>query len=272
MEHEKLSALIDALEKGTKVHISIVFLNHYGNDMTARPLTYSIHNTAVCNAAKSAPGGLDSCIRCRNIVLEKCIRYQKSFGGLCAKGVYEYCRPVIKDGIVVSVIFVGNILMDNVHQRLKLRQHVKTSLLKTMEQDFTVEECIRIANLIETYILFLLDLYGDTREKPFNSLIENIKTYIEENLLQEISMDNLASFFGYNKKYLGRLFKEKTGVSISEYCNNRRVSIAKKLLSNSSLHIADIAGQCGFNNVTYFNRAFKKITGLSPKGYRSRNK
>ena len=248
------------------------FFKQYGNNMTDRPLTYSIHNTAVCNMLKSTPSGLDSCIRCRTIVLKKCIRYQKSFGGLCVKGVYEYCRPVIKDGIVVAVIFVGNILMDNVHQRLKLHKHVETSLFKTMEQNFTEEDCIRIANLIETYILFLLEQYGDTHKKPFNSLIVNIKNYIEENLLQEVSMDSLASFFGYNKKYLGRLFKANTGMSISEYCNNRRISIAKKLLSDSSLHIADIAGQCGFNNVTYFNRAFKKITGLSPKEYRSRNK
>lgn len=268
MAHETLSGFIKALEKGTNVHISVVFMNHYGNAMTRRPFSQSIHATAVCDAAKSLPGGRDSCIRCRNIVLAKCVRYQKSFGGLCAKGVYEYCRPVIKNGVVVAVVFVGNILMDNVHQRLRLRQHVKSSLLKTMEQDFTEAECVRVANLMETYILFLLDQYGDSGEKSFHSLIENVKIYIEENLLQEISMEHLATFFGYNEKYLGRLFKAKTGQSISEYCNIRRVSIAKKLLRTSRQRIADIAGQCGFNNVTYFNRIFKKVTGQSPQEYR----
>lgn len=272
MVHEKLSGLIEALEKGTKVHISVVFLNHYGNDMTRRPFSQSIHATAVCDAAKAVPGGRDSCIRCRNIVLEKCVRYKKSFGGLCAKGVYEYCRPVVKNGKVVAVVFVGNILMDNVHQRLKLRKHVKPSLLKTMERDFTEADCVRVANIMESYIVFLLEQYGDTMEQAFNSLIENIKIYIEEHLLQEISMEQMAAFFGYNEKYLGRLFKSKTGQSISEYCNIRRVSIAKKLLRNSRQRISEIAGQCGFNNVTYFNRIFKKVTGQSPQMYRDAGK
>jgi len=272
MAHENLSSFITTLEKGTKVHISVVFLNHYGNEMTRRPFSQSIHATAVCDAAKSVPGGRDSCIRCRNIVLRKCVRYKKSFGGLCAKGVYEYCRPVIKNGNVVAVVFVGNILMDSVHQRLKLRKHVKPSLLRTMEPDFTPAECVRVANIMETYILFLLEQYGDTMEKSFSALIENVKIYIEENLLQDISMTHLATFFGYNEKYLGRLFKAKTGQSISEYCNIRRVSIAKKLLRNSRQRISDIAGQCGFNNVTYFNRIFKKITGQSPQTYRDEGK
>ena len=272
MAHETLSNLINALEKGTNIHISVVFMNHYGNHMTRRPFSQSIHATAVCDAAKSVPGGRDSCIRCRNIVLQKCIRYQKPFGGLCAKGVYEYCHPVIKNGNVIAVVFVGNILMDSVPQRAKLRKHIKPSLMKTMEQNFTEAECVRVANIMETYILFLLEQYGDTMEKSFSALIENLKIYIEENLLQDISMPQLATLFGYNEKYLGRLFKTKTGQSISEYCNTRRVSIAKKLLRTTRQRIADIAGQCGFNNVTYFNRIFKKVTGRSPQEYRDINK
>ena len=85
-------------------------------------------------------------------------------------------------------------------------------------------------------------------------------------------MTSLAATFNYNEKYLGRLFKAKTGQTISEYCNSRKIGNAKQLLKHSRLSISDIAAQTGFNNVTYFNRTFKKITGKSPQEYRRTRK
>ena len=78
--------------------------------------------------------------------------------------------------------------------------------------------------------------------------------------------------FNYNEKYLGRLFKTKTGQTVDEYRNRKKVDIAKGLLKKSRLSITDIAGQSGFNNVTYFNRIFKRITGRTPQEYRTQKR
>ena len=122
---------------------------------------------------------------------------------------------------------------------------------------------------MESYIHYLLDRYGESTQESFDVLIENIKSYIDENLLHDFSMADLSTVFNYNEKYLGRLFKQKTGNTIKEYCNIAKIKKARHLLQNSNLSIADIAGQVGYNNVTYFNRIFKRITGLSPQAYRS---
>jgi len=128
---------------------------------------------------------------------------------------------------VVAVVFVGNILADDEKQRLRLQKVVGTKLLKTMQRGFSAQQCAQTAELTAGYILFLLQQYGLTEKDAFTPLLENIKSYIEENMLYDFSMDTLSSAFNYSEKYLGRLFKAKTGYSVIEYRNILRVESAK---------------------------------------------
>lgn len=270
MEYSNLSNLISALEYGTNLHISIVFLNRYGNEKTRLPKEQKIHTCPICDMAKTTPEGFAACFRCRNTALKWCIRHKRSFGGFCVKGVYEYCRPVVRDSVVLAVIFIGNILTDSERQHFILRKHVKTSLLKTMQINFTEDDCVCTADVLESYIMFLLDKYGEISQEPTDALIENIKNYITENLLYDFSMLDLSAVFNYNEKYLGRLFKSKVGCTIKEYCHAHKIEEAKNLLKTSNFSITDISILSGFNNVSYFNRIFKRITGISPRQYRTK--
>lgn len=271
MQYNKLTNFISSLEYGTNLHINIVFLNRYGNEMTRLPKEQTIHTCPICDTAKSTPDGFSACFRCRNTVLKRCIQHKKSFGGFCIKGVYEYCRPVVRGAEVLSVIFIGNILTNNDEQLFKLRGHFDKSLLETMQLNFSEKDCVQTADLLESYILHLLNKYGDTSCQPTDTLIENIKNYIAENLLYDFPISDLSAVLNYNEKYLGRLFKSKTGYTIKEYCNTSKIEKAKALLKSTQLHISEVATKSGFNNVTYFNRVFRKLTGLSPRNYRYKN-
>lgn len=264
-----LNKLISSIEYGTNLHISVVFLNRYGNEKTRLSKEQTIHSCPVCDAAKSSSNGFASCFRCRNAVLKWCVRRKKSFGGFCVKGVYEYCRPVIYNSDVAAVIFIGNILTDIKLQHSILQKHINPSLLKTMQKNFTEEDCCRTADVLENYILHLLDKYGESSAEPTDTLIDNIKNYVNENLMYDFSMTDLSVVFNYNVKYLGRLFKSKTGFTVKEYCCVCKIEKAKILLKTTSLTIIDISAQSGFNNVSYFNRMFKRITGISPSQYRT---
>jgi len=270
MEYSNLSNFISALEYGTNLHISVVFLNHYGNEKTRLPEEQTIHSCAVCNMAKNTPEGFVACFRCRNTVLKWCIQHKRALGGFCIKGVYEYCRPVVRGEEVLSVIFIGNILTDSEAQCFRLSKYFDESLLETMQTNFSEKACIQTADLLESYMLLLMDKYGDTLRQPTDALIENIKSYIAENLMYDFSMSDLSDVFNYNGKYLGRLFKSKTGCSIKEYCNTSKIEKAKTLLKSSQMQISEVSTKSGFNNVTYFSRVFRKLTGLSPQNYRSR--
>lgn len=259
MESSTLNKMISALEYGTRLHISVVFQSGFGNRETRLPQHQKIHTCPVCDAAKETPEGLAACFRCRSTVLKWCIRHQRPLGGLCRNGVYEYCRPVLRGGETAAVIFIGNILREGGYAG---------PLAGTMEPNFSTADCLRIADVLESCIGLLLEKYGDTPDPGGDALLENIRDYLEENLLLDLSMAELASVFGYNEKYLGRLFKAKTGLSVKEYCNRARIGLSKKLLTAGSLPVAEVATRSGFNNITYFNRVFRRITGLSPGQYR----
>lgn len=267
MDHSTLSTLITELERGTNVHISIAFLENCGNRKTLCTHSQMIHDRPVCLSVKHALGGLSSCYRCRMRVQQAVIRHRKSIGGICPNGVYEYCRPVVYDDRVISVIFVGNVLTDNPEQHRRLARLEDKSLPQTMARDVTPADCVSIADILESYIVFLFDRYG-IENKTYDPLMENIKAYIRENLAYNFSMAELASAFNYTEKYLGRLFKARTGQSIKEYCNTAKVAQARGLLSDTQLSIAAIAERVGFSSIAYFDRVFSRVAGLTPQQYR----
>ena len=191
--------------------------------------------------------------------------------GLCINGVYEYCRPIVYNDRVICVIFIGNILPAEPEHRKKMEAWLGAELLETMEQNFELEDCIKIADVLESYITFLFDRYG-MDDQDFDPLTENIKNYIRENLTYGFSMEELADTFNYTPKYLGIIFKQRTGKTIKEYCNYLKVEQAKSLLVDTDTSIESIASQVGFNSVTYFDKIFHKTAGLSPRVYRSTSK
>lgn len=268
MEHAMLSSLITALEKGNKIHITIAFLNHCGNRKTKCTYNQTVHDRPVCRTIKKSPEGMAGCARCRNMVQKTVTRYRKTIAGFCVNGVYEYCRPVIYNDQVICVIYIGNILTQSEKQRNMLMSRVREELLETMDQSFTPEDCDRTADILESYICFLFDRYG-IENKTFDPLVENIKTYIRENLTYGISMTELAAAFNYTPKYLGRLFKARTGESIHQYRNRLKVNQAKTMLTETNSSVERIAAEAGFNSMTYFDRVFCKLTGMSPNAYRS---
>lgn len=269
MEKIGLNHLIDALEQGTKIHINVEFFNNYGNRLTHRTHSQVVHDSPACIAAKAMPQGLSECYRCRRIVVKKARHYRKSFGGYCFRGIYEYCRPIIFEDQFVGVIFIGNILTQDPEQRRRLECFADPEILYSMEQNYTPADCARTADIIENYITFLFEKYGNDN-KNYDPLLENIKSYIRENMAYDISLSELANIFSYNEKYLGQLFKARSGYTVKEYCNMIRVDRAKHLLAQTKQSIANIAQQLGFSNVTYFDRVFRKITGVSPREYRTR--
>jgi two-component system response regulator YesN len=99
-----------------------------------------------------------------------------------------------------------------------------------------------------------------------------MKNYIEANLEYKIDITMLADIFHYNEKYLGRMFKRKTGYTFSEYINQRRIERGREMLLKNNDTVINISSKVGFNNVTYFNRQFKRFYGMTPSEYRQKIK
>lgn len=271
MEHSNLYELIQCLQYGTNLHIGVLFFNNYGNEKCQLPVSHTIHSREVCNEMKSrGKREFKRCFSCRNLAIKKAMATQKPFGGICINGVYEYTHPVVVQGDVACMIYVGNILEETKgYEKLGKQLGEKLHLVDTMERDFSYQKCVALANIVESYIRFLLDKY-DYRNKTTNPLIDNIKNYLLANLEYDIEVSHITAIFHYNQQYLGRLFKKETGLSIREFVLEQRLEHARILLENSNDMVIEIANRVGFNNVTYFNRQFKRKYSITPSQYRDK--
>lgn len=101
----------------------------------------------------------------------------------------------------------------------------------------------------------------------FDSLNDMI-SYIEDNLDKEIEYEALSKIMGYSTYHIQRLFLMVANVSISEYIRCRRLSKAAHELLNEDSKITDIAFKYGYSSSTSFNRAFKAFHGITPKDIR----
>ena len=266
MEYSNLRDLIAHLEYGTRLHIGVLFLGNYAFEALRPKQENTIHASAVCTEMKTRRGGFERCYLCRNTAIEKACREKRAFGGLCINGVYEYVHPILENGEVVCVLFVGNILPPR-SEKIAHRLKDNGSLLATMEEQYSPSRCASLCALLESYIR-LLHLHAPKggEERWQEPLLENIKSYVESNLEYDVTLASLAQIFHYNEKYLGRWFKQKSGMSFHAYLNARRVEYAKRLLLDG--HPAALtAVRAGFNSVPYFNRVFKSMEKCTPSEF-----
>lgn len=104
----------------------------------------------------------------------------------------------------------------------------------------------------------------------YYEVLERAITYIEENLCNEVSAEDVAVSTGYSRCHLTRLFLAVLGESLSNYIIKRRMTIAAKDLLDTDKRVIDIAIEIGFQSSEAFSRAFKVIYGVSPVNYRKK--
>ena len=98
--------------------------------------------------------------------------------------------------------------------------------------------------------------------------IKSIIRYISTHYTEEITIDEIAGYCHYSPSHFMKFFKAHTGMSFINYLNDYRVTEARTMLANTTDSILDISLQCGFTNLSNFNRIFKRKYGISPRQMR----
>jgi len=100
-----------------------------------------------------------------------------------------------------------------------------------------------------------------------SNVIIRMQDYLNKNYDSNLKLDTLAKIFGYNSAYLGKLFKHETGENFNSYLDRVRIEKSKTFLLEN-MKVTDIAVRCGFHDIDYFSRKFKKYVGYSPSAYK----
>lgn len=136
--------------------------------------------------------------------------------------------------------------------------------------DALYEKAVRSVRDMMQYVRYLTEMtshYLNFAKEP-KSVVEQIRVFLDENYVREITRSDLAEIVYLNPDYISRLFKKEMGISISTYLLRKRVDTAKELLENTAMPINVISMHVGYSNFSYFTKIFRENTGMSPNEYR----
>lgn len=105
--------------------------------------------------------------------------------------------------------------------------------------------------------------------KHSNHYIRKVSDYIKTSYMREIHVEQIAASLNLDRRYLSRLFKEKTGQTIQEYLISVRMDEARRLLSEGR-SVSETALLCGYLDVCNFSKMFKRVCGVSPIQWKKR--
>ena len=94
--------------------------------------------------------------------------------------------------------------------------------------------------------------------------------YVHEHYREPLTNERLGEVFGFHKNYISATFREYTGMPLHKYLNSVRLSHALDMLNDRDTPVSEIARECGFCDVYYFSRYFRKSFGTSPTEYRKK--
>lgn len=128
------------------------------------------------------------------------------------------------------------------------------------------------AALFQLFYLLLLHRPSEPELPPIQEKsLEKLKIilkYIEEHYAEHLTVEDMAALCYYSKSHFMKFFKTHMGTGFIDYLNSYRLSLAERLLRTTGSPVLEIAADCGFENLSYFNRLFKRTYRLSPGAYR----
>ena len=167
---------------------------------------------------------------------------------------------------------------------LKLSGSMRTEIEQLYEKMY-LEFTSKGINYVELLRLSLCELllkihrfYQQNHASPESAvikyrhqLIPDCIQYLRENYSKKVTIEELSNNFFLSKSYLSSLFKKATGSGVVEYLQHIRIERACELLTNTTLSITEISTQVGYTDYRFFNKSFKKITGVTDHEYRKKN-
>lgn len=187
----------------------------------------------------------------------------------------DYLSSVVNEPILVSIFknrpeTFKHVIKLNCEESEAIR-----TLIGKMHTEMSNSSAYSIAAIGSYMQLLLISLYRSHRKcfplsginRSF-SLVMQVQKYIEEHILDQITLKAVAKLFYTDMYYLSHLFREVSGFTFKEYIILQRLSMAKDLLIHTNQNITDVAMNSGFGNVNHFIRIFKKQENMTPLQYR----
>lgn len=154
------------------------------------------------------------------------------------------------------------------------------SIMMAMEHSQNMERFSLFLKLLETLALapdqdkqkLVSDFYSPVLNDTNVKRIEIVRRWVQKNLHQKISLAEVASQIQMSAKTFSYFFKKNTGISFVQYTKELRIGLACQKLIQTDLSVLEICYDCGYNNLSNFNRQFLELKQATPSKFRKRFK
>lgn len=238
-----------------------------------------------CRSVRQSRYVDDLCLICDEKAVDIVTQTGKPYIYKCHFGFMEVLIPIIINGTVAAICFLGQIRSDN-NERSFDRICDK---IKNIDQDFyeslnfeklreqyesmkvmTTESVESLCRLIDSFVPVFV------QSGLVSTMKSNIKSefvyYVHKNINKHIKLSDATEALNISQAHLCRIVKQEFGMSFTEYINDVKIKKAKEFLSGTSYSVSEIAQGLGFDDSNYFSRLFKKITGETAINYRKKHK
>lgn len=175
---------------------------------------------------------------------------------------------ILKVRIIELVVIISRAAIETgveAKELLGLNYSYLTDLNKVTD----IEELLyKLTEILENFI----NKVSTTKEKKSKTKVHRMREYINQNFTKEVTASNVAKSAGLSMSRALHLFKEETGMSLSNFITKLRIDYGKYLLLNTDVNIADLANEVGFYDQSHFTKYFKKFERITPSRFRLKYK
>lgn len=260
--------------------IVVDFINADGKSLK---LSKMQHFNSYCAMLRKTTSGFAACQDCDQRYAHSASLKHDKIIYQCYAGLTELVVPLYSDsGNYIGCMTSGQFLLNSdegitdkeiydiavahkIDPEIMCKLYRKTKTLLPVQLEGIIEYLNYIGQIIiesHNKLLFMEFIDGSTK-------ISLIKKFVEENYMKKITIAKMAKRFFLSPDYFGCFFRKEVGVSFMNFVNIYRISQAEEMLRHVQRNITEIAFMVGFGSLSQFNRTFKKIKGVSPRGFRN---
>jgi YesN/AraC family two-component response regulator len=186
----------------------------------------------------------------------------------------EASQRILKDKPSTRIIFITAYSVFS-YAREAVKLGVLDYILKPVDKEDVLRTVKRAVSQVEAERQLLAvrspdeECLEEVTDKA-TLMMAKVKKYLEYSYMNyDLSLDSVSSLLNINASYLSCIFKRCTGINFLDYITNLRIKAAKEHLVDPFKSASEIASMVGYDSSSYFTRAFKKNTGLTPTEYRN---
>lgn len=276
-------------------------------DFQGIPVTAHSRCSEYCALVRSNPELNDLCRKCDARGGLEAARLSKPYVYRCHMGVLDLAVPIVLGGVYAGAILAGQVALpdgeddslerivepsreplDRAFVSLLAERRALLPVMSREKVEVIANMLFQIHNYMIEEALLKIELNdrlaassasmasapdGDSlapAKGPYNSfIIQPALDHLAARFHERTTLDEMASLCNVSSSYFSKLFNRITGETFANYVNGLRIRKAREYLDTSDLPITTIALELGFDDISYFDKVFKRIAGVTPSAYKA---